>query len=72
MRLLRSALHCRGRADGTRARRRRWALGRRRALDIGATRTRAGRAVTTLLCAGTAVNDDRLRLRDTALEHILT
>jgi len=70
--LLRSAFDCRRRADGTRARRRRRALGRRRALDIGATRTRARRALTTLLRAGTAINDDRLRLRDTALKHILT
>jgi hypothetical protein len=72
MSLLRSALDCRRRADRTRARRRRGALGRRGALYIRATRTRARRALTTLLRAGTAVNDDRLRLRDTALEHILT
>ena len=72
MSLLGLALDCRRRADRTRARRRRRALGRRRALYIRAARARARRALTTLLRAGTAVNDDRLRLRDTALEHILT
>jgi hypothetical protein len=57
----------RRRADRTRARSRRRALSRRRAFYIGATRARAGRALTTLFLACTVINDDRLRFRDAAL-----
>jgi hypothetical protein len=59
------------RAYRARARSRRRALGGRRALDLRATRTRAGRAFTRLILARTTINDDRLRLGDAALEHIL-
>jgi len=47
--LLSLALNGRRRADRARARRGRRALGRRRALDRGATRTRARGALTDLL-----------------------
>jgi hypothetical protein len=59
------------RAHRTRARRRWRALGRRRALDLRTTRTRAGRTLTRLVLTGTAINDDRLGSRNTALEDIL-
>jgi hypothetical protein len=65
------AANLRRRADRTRARRRRRALGRRRALDLWATRARARRAFTCLIFTGTTINDDRLGLRNAALEHIL-
>jgi len=53
--------HCRW-ADLARARGRRRALGRLRALDLRATRTRAGRALTTGLVALGAVKNDWLGL----------
>jgi hypothetical protein len=60
------------RAYRARARRRWRALGRRRALDFRAARTRARRAFTCLILTGTAINDDGLGFRDAALEDILT
>jgi len=65
------ALDCRGRAHGARA----WSRGRAtlrgRAPDFWATRARARRAFTSILRAGRGVNDDRLLLWNTALQHIL-
>lgn len=62
----------RGRAHGARA----WSRGRarlrRRALDFGATSARAGRALAGVLGAGRGVNDDRLLLGNTALQHVPT
>jgi len=60
------------RAFHARARRALRADSRRRALDLRATRTRAGRALTTLTLASATINYDRLRLRNTALQYILT
>ncbi len=63
---------CRSRrADRSRAGSRRRTLGGWRAFHIRATRTRAGRALTTLLLTGTVVDDDRLGFRDTALQDVL-
>jgi hypothetical protein len=61
-----------GRAHGTRA----WSGGRarlrRRALDFGATRARAGRALAGVLGAGRGVDDHRLLLGNTALQYVPT
>jgi hypothetical protein len=62
----------RRRADRTRARSRRRALGRRRTLHVRAARARAGRAFTTLFLAGTVVDNHRLGSRNAALQDILT
>lgn len=70
-RLLRLALDHRRRAHGSRARGRRCALGRWRALDFRATGSRARRALTCRLLAHTVINDDRLRLRDATLQNVL-
>jgi hypothetical protein len=61
----------RRRADRSRARSRRRALRSRRAFHIRAARARARRALTTLLLTGTVVNDDGLRLGNTALQDVL-
>jgi len=68
-----NTLHLRrsGRADRSRARSRRRALGSRGALHFRASRTRAWRAFTCIFLAGTIVNDNRLLLRNAALKHIL-
>jgi hypothetical protein len=66
-----STLDLCGWADRTRARSGLRALRGRRALDIRATRAGARRAVATFPLTGTAVNDDRLRLGNTALQNIL-
>lgn len=72
-RLLRHALDLRRgrRADRTRARSRRRALWCGRAHDIGATRSRARRALAALLLTRTVVDDHRLLLRDAALQDVL-
>lgn len=49
----------------------RWALGRCRALDLRAARTRAGRALATGLVALGAVQNDGLRLGYATLEYIV-
>jgi len=59
------------RAYGTRAGGRSRADSRRRALYIGATRARAGRALTAILRTLAGVNDHRLLRRYGALQHIL-
>ena len=66
------ALDCCGRAHGARAGRGGRARLRRRALDFGATRARAGRALAGVLGAGRGVYDDRLLLGNTALQHVPT
>jgi len=58
-------------AGGALARRASRTYGRRRAFDLGTTRTRAGGALTTVLAAGGIVHNDRLGVRDRALEHVL-
>jgi hypothetical protein len=65
------ALDCGGRAHGARAGRGGRATLRGRALDFRATRARARRALAGVLRAGRGVNDDRLLLGNTALQHIL-
>ena len=57
-------LDYRGRADLTRARRRRSALGRLRTLDLRAARARARRALTTGLITLATVENYGLRLGD--------
>ena len=69
--LFRLTLHGGLRALLARARRARRADCGRRAFDIGATRARAGRALTTLLFTGRIIYNDRLRRRNAALQHIL-
>ena len=58
-------------AGGTFTRRASRTYGRRRALHFGATRARAGRAFAAVLSAGGIIHDDRLRVRDRALEHVV-
>ena len=60
-----------GRAHGARAGRGGRARLRRWALDFGATRARAGRALAGLLGAGRSVDDNRLLLGNTALQYVL-
>jgi len=70
--LLRLALDCRLRAYGARAGRGSRAHSGWRATDLGAARTRAGRAVTALRFSVLAcIYNDRLLRRDRCLEHIL-
>jgi len=59
------------RTHGARARSRERALGRRRTLYNRATRARARRALSSVLLTAAIVNNDRLGLRDTALQYIL-
>ena len=56
----------------TRARCGRGALGRLRALNLRATRSRARRGLTLGLVALTAIHNDRLRLGNRGLENIVT
>jgi len=65
------ALYRGRRADSTRARRRRRAAYRRRALHLRATSPRAGRTLTRFLTASSIINYHRLLLRDAALQYIL-
>jgi len=59
------------RAGGALARRASRTYGRRGAFDFGATRARAGRAFAAVLAAGGIIHDDRLGVRDRALEDVL-
>ena len=59
------------RAHGARAGRGGRARLRRGTLHFGATSTRAGRALSGLLGAGRGVDDHRLLLGNTALQHVL-
>ncbi len=70
--LFRLTLYNRRRADRSRARSRRGAFSRRRALNNRAARARARWALSRFSLTLAVINDYRLRLRNTALQYVFT